>query len=95
MTVGTRVAVLGYHGVMAMTIKNERVLEKIRDLAGALETDQVSAVEQAVDALSQQVSGSHAERRLVEALELASVIRKTLPEGWDTEDLYDEAGLPR
>ena len=84
MTVGTRVAVLGYHGVVAMTIKNERVLEKIRDLAGALETDQVSAVEQAVDALSQQVSGSHAERRLVEALELASVIRKTLPEGWRT-----------
>ena len=32
-----------------MTIKNERVLDKIRDLAQTLETDQVSAVEQAVD----------------------------------------------
>ena len=80
---------------MAMTIKNERVLEKIRDLAGALETDQVSAVEQAVDALSRHVSGSHAERRVAEALELASVIRRTLPAGWGTDDLYDEAGLPR
>ena len=82
---------------MAMTIKNERVLEKIRDLAGALETDQVSAVEQAVDALSQQLSQSSVERRLAEVMELTQVIRQSLPPGatWDADDLYDEAGLPR
>ena len=48
---------------MAMTIKNERVLAKSRDLAGSLETDQVSAVEQAVDRLSR----SSVERRLAAA----------------------------
>ncbi|MBK9435920.1 MAG: type II toxin-antitoxin system VapB family antitoxin [Candidatus Nanopelagicales bacterium] len=82
---------------MAMTIKNERVLEKIRDLAGALETDQVSAVEQAVDALTNQVSQSTAERRLTDAMELVHAIRQSLPPGvtLDAEDLYDEAGLPR
>jgi hypothetical protein len=82
---------------MAMTIKNKRVLEKIRDLAGALETDQVSAVEQAVDVLSQQLSRSTVERRLAEVMDLAHVIRQSFPPGatWDAEDLYDEAGLPR
>ena len=70
-----------------MTIKNERVLEKIRDLAGALETDQVSAVEQAVDVLSQQLSQSTVERRLAEVMELAQVIRQSLPPGatWDAD----------
>lgn len=82
---------------MAMTIKNERVLEKIRDLAGALETDQVSAVEQAVDTLSQQVSQSSVERRLADAMELVRAIQQSLPPGvtLDAEELYDEAGLPR
>ena len=80
---------------MAMTIKNDRVLEKIRALAGALETDQVSAVERAVDALSGQTSGSEAERRLADVVDLAAAMRKGLPSGWDAEDLYDEAGLPR
>lgn len=80
---------------MAMTIKNERVLGKIRELAGTLATDQVSAVERAVDALSQQVAGSEVERRLAEVVDMAAVIREGLPSGWDTEDLYDEAGLPR
>jgi hypothetical protein len=82
---------------MAMTIKNERVLEKIRDLAGALETDQVSAVEQAVDTLSQQVSQSSVERRLADAMELVHAIQRSLPPGvtLDAEELYDEAGLPR
>lgn len=80
-----------------MTIKNERVLEKIRDLAGALETDQVSAVEQAVDTLSQQVSQSSVERRLADAMELVRAIQQSLPPGvtLDAEELYDEAGLPR
>ncbi|HPE12734.1 MAG: type II toxin-antitoxin system VapB family antitoxin [Actinobacteria bacterium] len=82
---------------MAMTIKNARVLAKIRGLAGALETDQVSAVEQAVDALSEQVSQSTVERRLADAMELVHAIQQSLPAGvtLDAEDLYDEAGLPR
>jgi hypothetical protein len=82
---------------MAMTIKNARVLAKIRDLAGALETDQVSAVEQAVDALSEQVSQSTVERRLADVMELVHAIQQSLPPGvtLDAEDLYDKAGLPR
>jgi hypothetical protein len=82
---------------MAMTIKNARVLAKIRDLAGALETDQVSAVEQAVDALSEQVSQSTVERRLADVMELVHAIQQSLPPGvtLDAEDLYDESGLPR
>jgi hypothetical protein len=82
---------------MAMTIKNARVLAKIRDLAGALETDQVSAVEQAVDALSKQVSQSTVERRLADVMELVHAIQQSLPPGvtLDAEDLYDESGLPR
>ena len=78
-----------------MTIKNERVLEKIRDLARALETDQVTAVEKAVDTLSSQAARSVVERRLDEVLSIASAVRKGLPQDWDTEDLYDDAGLPQ
>ncbi len=86
---------VGYPGAMAMTIKNERVLDKIRDLAQTLETDQVSAVEQAVDAMSKAAAQSVLEQRLDEVLELASVVRRGLPRDWDAEDLYDDAGLPR
>lgn len=92
---GTRVVDVGYPGAMAMTIKNERVLDKIRDLAQTLETDQVSAVEQAVDAMSKAAAQSVLEQRLDEVLELASVVRRGLPRDWDAEDLYDDAGLPR
>lgn len=82
---------------MAMTIKNERVLEKIRALATTLHTDQVSAVEQAVDSLTRQCSASAAERRLDHVLSLARTIRQSLPDGPVPCDhaLYDEAGLPR
>ncbi len=80
---------------MAMTIKNQRVVDKIRDLARTLDTDQVSAVEQAVDSLAQEAAGSEVERRLAEAMELAAVMRRSLPADWDRDDLYDEAGLPR
>ena len=66
-------------------------------LAGALETDQVSAVEQAVDALSEQVSQSTVERRLADAMELVHPFSSPFRRGvtLDAEDLYDEAGLPR
>lgn len=82
---------------MAMTIKNERVTGKIRDLAQLLETDQITAVERAVDELSERVSRSVAEGRLAEVLNLAKAIRESLPAAatLDTDDLYDERGLPR
>ncbi len=94
---GTRVVVPGYPGSMAMSIKNERVAGKIRELAQLLETDQVTAVERAVDALSEQVSQSVAEGRLVEVLQLAHAIREGLSAGatLNTDDLYDDQGLPR
>jgi hypothetical protein len=80
-----------------MTIKNERVVEKIRSLADSLQTDQVSAVEQAVDALSAEVARSTVEQRLAQVRELARTIRQSLPPEvtLDAEDLYDEAGLPQ
>lgn len=82
---------------MAMSIKNERVAGKIRELAHLLDTDQVTAVERAVDALSEQVSHSVAEGRLVEVLQLAESIREALPSGTalNTNDLYDDQGLPQ
>lgn len=82
---------------MAMTIKNERVVNKIRTLADSLHTDQVSAVEQAVDALSREVARSAVEQRLAQVLDLARTIRESLPSEvtLDVEELYDEAGLPR
>ena len=94
---GTRVVVPGYPRSMAMTIKNERVAGKIRELAQLLETDQVTAVERAVDALFEQVSQSVAEGRLVEVLQLAHAIREGLSAGatLNTDDLYDDQGLPR
>ncbi len=94
---GTRVVVAGYPGSMAMSIKNERVAGKIRELAQLLETDQVTAVERAVDALSEQVSQSVAEGRLIEVLQLAHAIREGLSAGatLNTDDLYDDQGLPR
>lgn len=78
-----------------MTIKNKRVIGKIRQLADVLDTDQVSAVEQAIDALSADLTGSVAQRRLAEVLALAQEIRSSLPADWCTDELYDEAGLPR
>jgi hypothetical protein len=54
-------------------------------------------VEQAVDALSKQVSQSTVERRLADVMELVHAIQQSLPPGvtLDAEDLYDKAGLPR
>lgn len=97
LTTGTRVDADGYPGAMAMTIKNERVAAKIRDLARQLDTDQVTAVERAIDALSEEVAHSVPERRLVEVLQLAQAIREALPSkaALSTEDLYDDQGLPR
>lgn len=83
--------------VFDLLAKNERVAGKIRELAQLLETDQVTAVERAVDALSEQVSQSVAEGRLVEVLQLAHAIREGLSAGatLNTDDLYDDQGLPR
>lgn len=85
---------------MAMTIKNERVNRKVRQLAETLATDQVTAVERAVDRMLQEsrTRGSAAEARLSEVLELVRELRDTLPEGLTsgnaTDGLYDADGLP-
>lgn len=81
---------------MAMTIKNQRVLEKIRELAGSLDTDQVTAVEKAVDRMAAELAGSLLEQRLGAVLGLAAAIHDALPEdALETESLYDDTGLPR
>lgn len=84
----------GYRGPMAMS---ERVVAKIRDLARLLNTDQIAAIERAVDELSERVSQSVVEARLADSLRHARTIRELLPSGaeLDTEDLYDDKGLPR
>lgn len=82
---------------MAMTIKNERVLAKIRNLADDLDVDQVTAIESAVDALARSRPTSVSEEHLARVLTVARQIRESAPSDfvWDADELYDEFGLPR
>lgn len=86
---------------MAMTIKNDRVVGKVKRLANELGTGQVEAIELAVDRLTTQIKagGSSLEKRTAEVLELSRSIRDIIDDANltstnATDDLYDEWGLP-
>lgn len=85
---------------MAMTIKSDRVVAKIRTLARSLGKGQLETVEIAVDQLRESagIDASALERRTAEVLGISGLMRQIIDDpaltSTATDGLYDEAGLP-